>query len=256
MSGEEKEISLEELAAGDGGPKHPVLIAHEGRVIDVSNSELWAGGEHMGLHKAGQDLTKEFADAPHGLEVLERYPQIGVLPAAPEAENREPVRQGGRQIPAFLARLLAWAPLLRRHPHPMVVHFPIVFMVSTTVFNLLYLATGKASFEVTGWYCLGGGVLFTPVALATGLFSWWLNYDASFLRQIIIKLILSLILLAVGVAAFIWRWLNPGIMASLAGVNLLYLCLTLILTPLVLAIGWFGATLTFPLHEDVHPSTS
>jgi predicted heme/steroid binding protein/uncharacterized membrane protein len=246
---EEKEISLTELAAGNGGQGKPTLIAHGGLVIDVSASELWAGGEHMGLHRAGQDLTREFADAPHGVEVLERYPQVGVLPAVRES-GAEGVVGAGPRIPAFLARLLVKVPLLKRHPHPMVVHFPIVFMLAATFFTVLYVLTGEASFEVTAWHCLGGGVFFTPVAMATGVFSWWLNYEARFLRQITMKLILSPILLALGTAALVWRWVEPGVLDSLAGVSLIYFALVLMLTPLVLAIGWFGATLTFPLHED------
>ena len=133
------------------------------------------GGEHMGLHGAGHDLTGEFPDAPHGEEVFERYPQVGVLKeeaAAPEAPAAK--TSAARE---FWRRVVHRVPLLRRHPHPMVVHFPIVFMISAPVFTLLYLLTGVKSFEVTGFHCLGGGVLFTPVAMVTGWFTWWLNYE-------------------------------------------------------------------------------
>ena len=46
-------------------------------------------------------------------------------------------------------------PMLRRHPHPMTIHFPIVFMFSTTLFTLLYFLTGVRSFELTALNCLG-----------------------------------------------------------------------------------------------------
>ena len=250
MGENDREFTLEELAAADGTDGKPVYIAYQGRVFDVSHSPLWAGGRHMDRHRAGQDLTGEFADAPHGLEVFERYPQVGVLraPAAAAPEAQEKALETA--IPGWLSRLLQRFPILKRHPHPMLVHFPIVFMIAATSFNILYLLTGRKSFELTALNCLGGGVLFTPAAMLTGLFSWWLNYQARRLRPVIVKLILSPILFACALTAFIWRWLHPEIMEILGGVNIIYLGLIFLLFPLVSIIGWYGAQITFPLHEE------
>ena len=240
-----KEFTLEELAEFNGAEGKPVYFAYRGRVYDVSDSGLWDGGEHMAGHFAGSDLTAEFADAPHGEEVFERYPQVGVLKGAPEPETPRPPL-------GFWARFLKRFPLFRRHPHPMVVHFPIVFFISTPVFTLLYLLTGVAAFETTAWHCLGGGVLFTPVALVTGLLTWGLNYEWRPLRPVVIKLILTPILLTVAAAAFIWRWLDPEILSALGHwTGKVYLGLIFALWPLVSLIGWYGASLTFPVHEEL-----
>jgi uncharacterized membrane protein len=150
----------------------------------------------------------------------------------------------------FLSRLFHYFPLLRRHPHPMVVHFPMVFMVSTTGFAILFLLTGNPSFELTAWYCLWGGVLFTPLAILTGLLTWWVNYEAEFLRQVIIKLILSPLLFLLGMAVLIWRYLNPEILVLWEPLSYLYLGCLLTLTVLVISIGWFGGTLVFPLDDE------
>jgi len=246
----DREFTLEEMAAADGADGKPVYIAYQGRVYDVSQSPLWESGEHMVRHRAGKDLTGEFADAPHGLEVFERYPQVGVLQAlgagAPEDREKAPETA----IPGWLSRLLQRFPILKRHPHPMLVHFPLVFMIATTAFNILYLLTGRKSFELTALNCLGGGVLFTPAAMLTGLFSWWLNYQAQRLRPVVIKLTLSPILLACGLLAFIWRLVNPEIMESTGPWHIVYMLLIFSLTPLVVTIGWYGAQITFPLHEE------
>ncbi len=244
-----KEFTHEELAEFNGAGGKPAYIAYQGRVYDVSDSGLWAGGEHMAGHFAGSDLSAEFPEAPHGEEVFERYHQVGVLKksaeAAPESEAPRPPR------PGFWGRFLKRFPLFRRHPHPMVVHFPIVFFISAPVFTLLYLLTGVPSFETTAWHCLGGGVLFTPVALVTGLLTWGLNYEWRPLRPIIFKLILTPILLIVGTGAFIWRWLDPGSLAALDHwTGKVFLALIFSMVPLVSLIGWYGATLTFPLHEE------
>ncbi len=242
MTDDFKEFSLEELQEFDGTEGKPAYIAFEGRVIDVSTSEHWPGGHHMATHYAGKDLTMEIEAAPHGLEVLERYPQVGVLPMVVSTDEEK--------IPKFLSRLFQRIPLLRRHPHPMVVHFPIVFMVSTTGFSALYLLTGNRSFETTSWHCHWGGVLFTPVAILSGLFTWWINYEAEWIRQVIIKMVLSPLLLLVALATLVWRYLNPEILASWQTASLVYFGLIISLTPLAAAIGWFGGTLSFPLEED------
>jgi uncharacterized membrane protein len=149
-------------------------------------------------------------------------------------------------MPKFLSRLLARYPILSRHPHPMVVHFPIVFMFAATLFNLLYLITGIKSFEVTALHCLGGGILFTPLAILTGWFTWWLNYLARPMRPVTIKIRFSILLMVASVGAFIWRILDPGILLSFTGRSIFYSLLILSLIPIVTVIGWFGATLTFP----------
>lgn len=240
MADQPREFTPQELQDFDGAEGQPAYIAFHDRVIDVSASEHWHHGHHMGTHRAGHDLTREIDAAPHGPEVLERFPQIGVL--------KEEV--AGDDIPAFLLRLFHYVPLLRRHPHPMVVHFPTVFMIATTGFSVLYLLTGVRSFETTAWHCLWGGVLFTPVAMATGLFTWWINYEAEWLRQVIIKMVLSSILLLLSLTALIWRYHNPDILISWGPASLVYFGLILALTPLVIAIGWYGATLSFPLEEE------
>lgn len=236
-----KEFELEALAEYNGKEGKPVYIVHQGRVFDVTQSRLWKGGLHMNRHHAGTDLTTDFGGAPHGLEVFERYPQVGVV------KKQEAF---GQPLPEMLARLLKRFPILRRHPHPMTVHFPIVFMLSATMFNLLYLLTGVASFETTALHCLGAGVLFMPVVMTTGLYTWWLNYLARPITPIKIKLCVSLILFITSLILFIWRLYSPGVPDSLSGVKALYFFLIMALTPLVIVIGWFGANLTFPLEKE------
>jgi predicted heme/steroid binding protein/uncharacterized membrane protein len=236
-----KEFDLEELSKFDGKDGRPVYVAHQGRVIDVSNSKLWKGGLHMKRHHAGKDLTTDIKGAPHGPEMLEQYPQVGVL-KKPEA--------GEREIPKALSWVLTRIPMLRRHPHPMTVHFPIVFMFSTTMFNVLYLVSGIKAFEVTALHCLGAGILFTPVAVVTGLYTWWLNYMAKPLRAVNIKVGVSLLLLSTQVVIFVWRILDPHILDLLGFASAIYFVLVISLFILVTINGWFGASMTFPVEED------
>src|SRR4030042_1541686 len=235
-----KEFDPESLAEFNGKEGRPIYIAHEGRVIDVSGSKFWKTGLHMKRHEAGKDLTADIEAAPHGTEVLDRYPQVGIL-------SKE--EEGVRPMPKVLSGLLDRFPVLRRHPHPMLVHFPIVFIFSPPLFTILYLITRIKSFETTAWHCLGGGILFTPLAILTGYFTWWLNYLAKPMRPVTIKIRFSILLMAISVIAFIWRFLSPDVLISFTGESILYFLLILSLIPIVTVIGWFGATLTFPLEK-------
>ena len=236
-----KEFDRETLSEFNGKDGKPVYIAHDGKVYDVSGSKLWQGGVHMKRHHSGGDLTTDIQAAPHGIEVLERYPQVGILKKDTVAE---------REMPQALAWLMARFPMLRRHPHPMTVHFPIVFMFSTTVFNVLYLITGIKAFEVTAVHCLGAGILFTPIVILTGYYTWWLNYMAKPVRSVKIKRPLAFVMFAVEIAIFIWRLAVPDIVSSFTAAAVIYFLLVLSLLPMVTILGWFGAMMTFPIERD------
>ena len=129
----------------------------------------------------------------------------------------------------------------------MTVHFPIVFVLSTVIFNILYLATGVKSFEITALHCLFGGILFTIVGIITGIYTWWLNYMAKPLKAVRIKLPLTIFMFAVEVAIFIWRILTPEILDSVHLGSVIYILLVLSLLPMIVVIGWYGASMTFPV---------
>ena len=237
-----KEFDSKDLAECNGDNDTPIYIAYKGKVYDVSGSKLWKGGLHMRRHRAGEDLTVDIQAAPHGAEVLERYPEVGTL--------KEEVVEPTVPLPKILALLLESNPFFRRHPHPMTVHFPIAFMLATPFFNILYLITGIKSFEVTALHCLGGGILFTLVAITTGLVTWWYNYMGKMLKPVAIKIPLTILMLVAAVAAFVWRISDPGVLDTLQGASIVYLLLVLSLFPLTAVIGWYGASMTFPIEKE------
>jgi predicted heme/steroid binding protein len=74
-----RRLTKEELTQYNGKEGAPAYIAYEGKVYDVSHSFLWQKGRHQVLHIAGVDLTTELDTAPHGPDLLERFPVIGML---------------------------------------------------------------------------------------------------------------------------------------------------------------------------------
>ena len=77
--GQEKEFTFEELAKYDGKDGKPAYIAYNGKVYDVSDSPFWMGGDHLGAHQAGKDLTEEIELAPHGSENVDKVKLVGSL---------------------------------------------------------------------------------------------------------------------------------------------------------------------------------
>ncbi len=78
MKSELPKYSKSQLALRNGIDKEEIWVAFNGEIFDVSASRLWKSGKHY-EHWAGQDLTKELADAPHTKEVFERFEVIGLL---------------------------------------------------------------------------------------------------------------------------------------------------------------------------------
>lgn len=74
-----RKFTIEELARYNGRDGAPAFIAYQGKVYDVSHSFLWQEGRHQVLHHAGVDLTADLEQAPHGADLLEKFPVIGTL---------------------------------------------------------------------------------------------------------------------------------------------------------------------------------
>ena len=72
-------FTQKELARYNGKDGAPIYVAFKRKVYDVSSSFLWRGGSHQVLHHAGEDLTDGLGQAPHGVDLLEKFPVVGTL---------------------------------------------------------------------------------------------------------------------------------------------------------------------------------
>ncbi len=82
-----KVFTAQELSKYNGKDGAKSYTAFEGKVYDVTDSKLWALGEHFGL-QAGIDLTEKMKDAPHGPEVFSGFTIIGTLEGAQKEEPK------------------------------------------------------------------------------------------------------------------------------------------------------------------------
>ena len=73
-----RKFTLDELRQFDGKNGKHAYVGYKGKVYDVTDSEQWLEGDHMG-HVAGQDLTEDMEIAPHADDVMEKMKVVGVL---------------------------------------------------------------------------------------------------------------------------------------------------------------------------------
>ena len=66
----------EELRKYDGS-NGIAYVACYGKVYDVSDSYHWRAGAHHVVHHAGCNLTDALERAPHGVDLLHKFPIVG-----------------------------------------------------------------------------------------------------------------------------------------------------------------------------------
>jgi len=140
----------------------------------------------------------------------------------------------------MLQNLLQEFPMARRHPHPMVVHFPIALLMASSLFVLLYLIFKNPSFEITSLYLLILGAIASPFAMATGLLTWWVNYQSKLTYFVKRKIQLSILLIIFEIILLLWRGFQPQISHPI------YFILIVLLAPIVSLLGYYGGQMTFP----------
>jgi predicted heme/steroid binding protein/uncharacterized membrane protein len=231
-----KEFTADELARFNGKEGNPVYVAFQGKVYDLSGSRLWLTGTHMKRHPSGRDLAAEITAAPHGPDVLDRFLQVGVL--------RSEAPDDLAHLPSCLRQILVKVPMARRHPHPMVVHFPIALFMSASFFLLLHALFRTPSLEVTSFHLLILGALSSPFAIGTGFLTWWINYRLRPNPLIRKKIAFSSVLVLMEAVLLVWRSGTPDLASG--AVSPVYLGLMLLLAPVVGLVGYYGGQLTFP----------
>ena len=73
-----KVFAEEELRKYDGSGGI-TYVGYAGKVYDVSHSFHWKKGVHQVTHYAGCDLTDALKQAPHGADMMEKFPVVGEL---------------------------------------------------------------------------------------------------------------------------------------------------------------------------------
>ena len=133
------------------------------------------------------------------------------------------------------------------HPlHPMVIPFPIAFLVTTLVADLAYWKTGDLMWATAATWLVGAGVVMALVAALFGFTDLLGSSQIRALREVWRHLIGNL--LAVAVSAGNW-WVHYSQGAD--GIVPTGLVLSLIVVLILLYTGWQGWEMVYRRHVGV-----
>jgi predicted heme/steroid binding protein/uncharacterized membrane protein len=223
MREEKKIFSKSELREFNGKNGKPIYVAYEKKVYNLTTSSKWRGGNHMGSHSAGEDLTKYLINAPHNANLLKNFPIVGTL----EKDNKF----GLEEIYYLL------------NPHRRTIHFSIAYSMLAPVFALGYLIIGIEGFESTSYYLLFFSFISIILGATTGYLSWKIKYQKNNSEIFFKKMKLSFTLLISSGICFLWRNYSRDIITNFNFFSYIYLIL--ICTPLIISplLGYYGGKL-------------
>lgn len=228
-------MKKEDLQNFDGKEGRKTYVSHLGKVYDVTDSRLWKNGKHVNKHLAGMDLTEALKSAPHGVEMLERFAQVGEIEMIATAKAKT-----DKSLKATFKKYYNIF-----HPHPMLVHFPIGLLLFTAIMQILFHATERLSFEIAGYYALVTSTIFLLPTIISGFVSWWVNYALTMNKIFMIKISCSVVLLCLCVIELVMRSVSPELAYGVSNLGKLYNVLLFINVPVLATIGFNGGKLSW-----------
>jgi 2-oxoglutarate ferredoxin oxidoreductase subunit alpha len=219
---------------GQNGAK--AYVAYKGKVYDVTQSSFWKGGEHAGMHSAGEDLTSMMASAPHGGEVFSKFEIVATLEE--EKEKAPSKEDASRSEEPFKEQMKVW--YQKYHPHPMLVHFPIALHIFAAGLDLMFLTVPNEAYAVGVFYTFFVATVMGFFAMIPGILSWWINYNLSTRRPFIVKLVVATLTLLLGVVGIVLYLENPGIVYETSWEGITYHFIVLFSGVCVIVLGYYG----------------
>lgn len=224
-----KKDDLQQYNGKEGSKSY---VSYQGKVYDVTDSRLWKNGKHVNRHEAGMDLSEAMESAPHGADVLERFQQVDTITGF-----RLKVEKGKKAVIKKLYRMF--------HPHPMLIHFPMGLLGFTVIMQILFLYTGKPSFEVSAFYSLVTAVVFMIPTVVSGVVSWWVNYELAVTKIFMLKLSFSVILFAMGLVELLIRFSVPDVAYGTGALGIFFNFMIFANIPVLGVIGYNGGKLSW-----------
>lgn len=131
------------------------------------------------------------------------------------------------------------------HPHPLLVHFPIGSLFLAGLLQLLFLISKRSPFENAAFYSILFATIFEFPAVASGIFSWWLNYRRALTPVFKKKLIYSIALLIMTCCIVITRLLITDISFRSDILSYVYNILVFSSVLVVFAVAYYGGKITW-----------
>lgn len=155
----------------------------------------------------------------------------------------QPVEKEQKKSASFFAKIAALS--LKFHLHPITVHFPNGILPAVVVFLGISVYFNIVTLETAAYYNLIFVLLMLPVVLLTGFIEWQKRYKGVKTAIFIIKIICSLIVLALVNVLVFWRLIDPAVIAEGSPSKLIYLGIAGVMLAVVGLAGHLGGKLVF-----------
>ena len=128
------------------------------------------------------------------------------------------------------------------HPiHPMLVPFPIAFLVAVLVCDLAYWRSGNPGWAIAAMWLLGAALVMAAAAALAGLTDFIGDPAVRSLSVAWIHFLGNLLAVVLALINFIIRWMN----GAATGVLPWGIWLSVIVVLILLVTGWLGGELVF-----------
>lgn len=253
-------MTKEQLKEFNGKDGKPAYIGYKGKVYDISKSDFWPAGEHMGRFKAGEDLTDSIDMSPHGEKNIFRYEAVDTLEdGTVQDTNTETVVPNSENMLSDMDKKMMakrqW--YKKNHPHPKIIHFSIgmfglAFFLQILAIVLHIIDYTKLEMPVASFISLFSvlttvfAIVFTLPAIASGALSFYINYNGfanSILKK---KMAGSIALLIVSVIAAFIGYNETSSTLSYNPIFSVYTLLSLVNFIIVTFIAANGGKITWP----------
>ncbi|HET9160307.1 MAG TPA: DUF2231 domain-containing protein [Caulobacteraceae bacterium] len=134
------------------------------------------------------------------------------------------------------------------HPlHPMLIPFPIAFLVSALVTDLIATTQGRPGFAEASMWLLGAGVAMGLLAAVFGFIDFFGERRIRALREVWLHMVGNLIAVALAAVNFYLRS-TEGAQGSVPATGLV---LSLLVVLLLLFNGWMGWAMVYKRHVGI-----
>lgn len=131
------------------------------------------------------------------------------------------------------------------HIHSICIHFTNALYPVAILFMFLFLLSGKVSFHQTYFYIMVVATFSVPFSYLTGILEWKKRYKGAMIQIFLAKIIVGLVIFAIGGSCTLWRYISPGVLENGGIQSLAFIILNVSIVPPLIYLGHLGGIIVY-----------